>query len=51
MAETASSEPLPAYLRIAEMLTGDIAEGRLSDGARLPPERDLLVDRHFFNDG
>lgn len=41
MADSAGPEPLPAYLRIAEMLTRDIAAGRLPDGARLPPERDL----------
>ena len=41
MADSAGPEPLPAYLRIAEMLTHDIAAGRLPDGARLPPERNL----------
>lgn len=41
MADNAGPEPLPAYLRIAEMLTRDIAAGRLPDGARLPPEREL----------
>lgn len=32
---------LPLYLQISEMLIRDIAAGRLVDGARLPPERDL----------
>lgn len=41
MADTARPDQLPAYLRIAEMLTRDIAAGRLPDGARLPPEREL----------
>ncbi|MEM1274695.1 MAG: GntR family transcriptional regulator [Pseudomonadota bacterium] len=41
MADAAGPEPLPAYLRIAEMLTRDIAAGHLPDGTRLPPERDL----------
>ncbi|MEM9318494.1 MAG: GntR family transcriptional regulator [Pseudomonadota bacterium] len=41
MADSTGPEPLPAYIRITEMLTRDIADGRLPDGARLPPERDL----------
>lgn len=32
---------LPKYVQIAEMLIRDIAAGRLADGARLPPERDM----------
>lgn len=32
---------LPKYVQIAEMLTRDIAAGRLADGARLPPEREM----------
>jgi GntR family transcriptional regulator len=32
---------LPLYQQISELLLRDIAAGRLSDGARLPPERDL----------
>ncbi|MDO5528339.1 MAG: GntR family transcriptional regulator, partial [Paracoccus sp. (in: a-proteobacteria)] len=36
--------PLPIYLRIAETLSRDIASGRLQDGARLPPERDMAAD-------
>ena len=38
---TASRGALPKYVQIAEMLTRDIAAGRLADGARLPPERDM----------
>ena len=32
---------LPIYLQISEMLIRDIAAGRLLDGSRLPPERDM----------
>lgn len=32
---------LPIYVQIAEMLIRDIAAGRLADGARLPPEREM----------
>lgn len=32
---------LPIYLQISELLIRDIASGRLVDGERLPPERDL----------
>lgn len=32
---------LPKYVQIAEMLVRDIASGRLADGARLPPEREM----------
>jgi GntR family transcriptional regulator len=32
---------LPIYVQIAELLIRDIAAGRLIDGERLPPERDL----------
>lgn len=38
------SGALPRYLQISELLTRDIAAGRLADGARLPPERDLAAD-------
>lgn len=40
MAETARAR-LPAYVRLADHLTDEIAAGRLVDGARLPPEREL----------
>lgn len=32
---------LPLYLQISELLIRDIASGRLIDGARLPPEREM----------
>lgn len=35
--------PLPIYLRVAETLSREIASGRLADGARLPPERDMAA--------
>lgn len=35
---------LPKYVQIAEMLIREIASGRLVDGTRLPPERDMAVD-------
>jgi len=35
---------LPTYLRIAEMLTLDIAAGRLRPGDRLPPERAMAAE-------
>lgn len=35
---------LPLYLQISELLIRDIAAGRLSDGARLPPEREMAVE-------
>jgi GntR family transcriptional regulator len=34
---------LPLYLQISELLIRDIAAGRLADGARLPPEREMAV--------
>jgi len=34
---------LPLYVQISEMLIRDIAAGRLADGTRLPPERDMAV--------
>ncbi|MDO5613389.1 MAG: GntR family transcriptional regulator [Paracoccus sp. (in: a-proteobacteria)] len=37
--------PLPTYLRIAETICRDIAAGRLADGDRLPPERDMAASR------
>ncbi|MDA9208383.1 GntR family transcriptional regulator [Octadecabacter sp.] len=35
---------LPKYVQIAEMLIRDMAAGRLADGARLPPEREMAQD-------
>lgn len=37
---------LPVYVQISEVLIREIAAGRLIDGARLPPERDL-AQQHF----
>ncbi|SDX53669.1 transcriptional regulator, GntR family [Ruegeria halocynthiae] len=34
---------LPIYVQISELLIRDIAAGRLIDGERLPPERDMAV--------
>ncbi|WP_171132074.1 GntR family transcriptional regulator [Ruegeria sp. HKCCA6707] len=35
---------LPIYVQIAELLIRDIAAGRLIDGERLPPERDMAAE-------
>ncbi|GGB56143.1 GntR family transcriptional regulator [Roseibium aquae] len=35
---------LPLYIQISELLIRDIAAGRLIDGERLPPERDMAAD-------
>jgi len=40
-AEGRPSAALPKYVQISEMLIRDIAAGRLVDGTRLPPERDM----------
>lgn len=40
----ASPSDLPIYQRTAEQLIREIAAGRLLDGERLPPERDLAAD-------
>jgi GntR family transcriptional regulator len=34
---------LPRYLQVSEALIRDIAAGRLEDGSRLPPERDMAA--------
>ncbi|MDQ0455844.1 GntR family transcriptional regulator [Rhizobium paknamense] len=34
---------LPLYLQVVELLVRDIAAGRLQDGEKLPPERDMAV--------
>ena len=36
-----TSTALPLYVQISELLIRDIAAGRLIDGERLPPERDM----------
>lgn len=35
---------LPLYLQICELLIRDIAAGRLMDGEKLPPEREMAAD-------
>ncbi len=35
---------LPLYLQVSELLARDIAAGRLIDGEKLPPERDMAAD-------
>jgi len=41
MPDRQHSTALPKYVQIAEMLIRDIAAGRLADGAKLPPEREM----------
>jgi len=41
MAPSSPTGALPIYLQISEVLIRDIASGRLVDGSRLPPERDM----------
>lgn len=36
-----TSNALPAYVQISELLIRDISAGRLMDGERLPPEREM----------
>ncbi|MFN7052154.1 MAG: GntR family transcriptional regulator [Gemmobacter sp.] len=38
-----SSGALPLYMQISELLIRDIAAGRLTDGHRLPPEREMAA--------
>ncbi|MFN4155657.1 MAG: GntR family transcriptional regulator [Paracoccaceae bacterium] len=38
---------LPLYLQISELLIRDIASGRLIDGERLPPEREMAAGLHI----
>lgn len=38
-----NSGSLPLYLQISELLIRDIAAGRLIDGEKLPPERDMAA--------
>ena len=40
----ASKAALPKYVRISERLIREIAAGRLADGTRLPPEREMAVE-------
>ncbi|WP_298958113.1 GntR family transcriptional regulator [uncultured Roseibium sp.] len=39
-----TSGALPLYVQISELLIRDIAAGRLIDGERLPPERDMAEE-------
>lgn len=41
MSEDRRTTALPKYVQLSELLIRDIAAGRLADGSRLPPERDL----------
>ena len=39
-----TSQSLPKFVQVSEMLIREIAAGHLADGARLPPERDMAAD-------
>jgi GntR family transcriptional regulator len=41
---TQTPSALPLYIQISELLIRDIAAGRLIDGERLPPEREMAED-------
>ncbi|WP_377192367.1 GntR family transcriptional regulator [Ruegeria meonggei] len=41
---TRNPNALPVYIQIAELLIRDIAAGRLIDGERLPPEREMAAE-------
>ncbi len=38
------SGALPKYLQLSELLTREVLAGRLADGARLPPEREMAIE-------
>ncbi len=40
----AQTSELPKFIQLSEMLIREIAAGRLADGARLPPEREMADD-------
>ena len=40
----AKTSALPKFIQLSEMLIREIAAGHLTDGARLPPERDMADD-------
>ncbi|WFE88253.1 GntR family transcriptional regulator [Roseibium porphyridii] len=42
--DSQTSGALPLYVQISELLIRDIAAGRLIDGERLPPERDMAEE-------
>ena len=39
--------PLPVHMQISELLIREIAAGRLADGARLPPEREMAASMNI----
>ncbi len=41
---SANASALPIYLQTAEMLIREISSGRLIDGEKLPPERDMALE-------
>ncbi|GAB5509779.1 MAG: GntR family transcriptional regulator [Hyphomicrobiales bacterium] len=43
LARNTAPGSLPVYLQISEMLIRDIGSGRLRDGERLPPEREMAA--------
>lgn len=43
-ANSRNPNALPIYVQIAELLIRDIAAGRLIDGERLPPEREMAAE-------
>jgi GntR family transcriptional regulator len=44
MNQRAQRSALPKYIQVSEMLIREIAAGHLTDGARLPPERDMATE-------
>ena len=40
----AKTQSLPKFIQLSEMLIREIAAGHLTDGARLPPERNMADD-------
>ncbi|MBN9669788.1 GntR family transcriptional regulator [Roseibium aggregatum] len=43
-ATSQASQALPLYVQVSELLIRDIAAGRLMEGERLPPERDMAEE-------
>ncbi|MDW4498900.1 GntR family transcriptional regulator [Sulfitobacter sp. D35] len=41
---TRNPNALPVYVQLAELLIRDVAAGRILDGERLPPEREMAAD-------
>ncbi len=44
LASNRNPNALPVYIQIAELLIRDVAAGRLIDGERLPPEREMAAE-------